>query len=60
VVPPVKHLNISNFLATDDLPVIEEGEIIDTSCVIQVKFEGHKPVFPEMALPAKDPFLKRN
>jgi CBS domain containing-hemolysin-like protein len=47
------------FLAIDDLPVIEEGEIIDTSSVIQVKFDGHKPVFPEMALSAKDPFLKR-
>jgi hypothetical protein len=48
-----------NFLAIDDLPVIEEGEIIDTNSVIQVKFDGHKPVFPEMALSAKDPFLKR-
>ncbi len=48
-----------NFLAIDDLPVIEEGEIIDTNSVIQVRFDGHKPVFPEMALSAKDPFLKR-
>ncbi len=48
-----------NFLAIDDLPVIEEGEKIDTSSVIKLQFADGKPVFPEMELSVEDPFLKR-
>lgn len=48
-----------NFLAIDDLPVIEEGETIDTNSVIQLQFDTNTPVFPEMELSAKDPFLNR-
>ena len=47
-----------NFLAIDDLPVVKEGEIVDPNSVIQLPFAGDKPVFPEMALSATDPFLK--
>ena len=48
-----------NFLAIDDLPVIEEGEKIDASSVIELEFEDGRPVFPEMELSAEDPFLKQ-
>jgi len=47
-----------NFLAIDDLPVVKEGETVDPNSVIQLPFAGDKPVFPEMALSATDPFLK--
>ena len=47
-----------NFLAIDDLSVVKEGETIDPDSVIQLQFVGEKPVFPEMALSATDPFLK--
>ena len=48
-----------NFLAIDDLPVIEEGEKIDTSSVVKLQFADGKPVFPKMELSVEDPFLKR-
>jgi len=48
-----------NFLAIDDLPVIEEGEKIDTCSVIELQFADGRPVFPKMELSAVDPFLKR-
>lgn len=47
-----------NFLAIDDLPVVKEGETVDPNSVIQLPFAGDKPIFPEMALSATDPFLK--
>jgi hypothetical protein len=47
-----------NFLAIDDLPVVREGEKIDPDSIIQLPFAGDKPVFPEIALSATDPFLK--
>ena len=47
-----------NFLAIDDLPVVEEGETLDPTSIIQLPFDGDKPVFPEMELSAGDPFLK--
>lgn len=47
-----------NFLAIDDLPVVREGETVDPNSVIQLPFAGDKPVFPDIALSATDPFLK--
>jgi hypothetical protein len=47
-----------NFLAIDDLLVVQEGETIDPNSVIQLTFVGDKPVFPKMALSVTDPFLK--
>ena len=47
-----------NFLAIDDLPVLVEGETVDPASVIELSFEGDKPVFPEMELSATDPFFK--
>ena len=47
-----------NFLAIDDLPVVEEGEIVDAKSVIQLPFIGDKPVFPRIDRSDKDPFLK--
>jgi hypothetical protein len=47
-----------NFLEIDDLPVVEEGEIVDTNSIIQLPFLGDKPVFPKIDRSHKDPFLK--
>jgi metal transporter CNNM len=47
-----------NFLAIDDLPIVKEGEIVEPDSVIQLSFVGEKPVFPELELSCKDPFLK--
>lgn len=48
-----------NFLAIDDLKVSEEGERIDPLSIIVLKFEGNRPVFPEMTSSASDRFLRR-
>ena len=47
-----------NFLSIDDLPVIEEGEIVDSDSVVQLQFENDKPVFPEIERSVTDPFLE--
>ena len=47
-----------NFLAIDDLLVVQEGETIDPNSVIQLTFVGEKPVFPKMELSPSDEFLK--
>lgn len=46
-----------NFLAIDDLPVVKEGEIIEPRSVIQLQFDGDKPLFPKMELSAADPLI---
>jgi len=48
-----------NFLAMDDLGVSEEGERIDPLSIIPMKFEGNRPLFPEIAPSVSDPFLRR-
>ena len=48
-----------NFLAMDDIGVSEEGERIDPLSIIPMKFEGNRPVFPEIAPSPSDLFLRR-
>ncbi len=48
-----------NFLELDDLPVSEEGEPVDPESVIEMEFEGGRPLFPEIAPDPSDPFLER-
>ncbi len=48
-----------NFLAIDDLPVTEEGEIIDPKSIIMMEFKGGKPVFPKITPSGSDDFLNR-
>jgi metal transporter CNNM len=48
-----------NFLAIDDVPVDEEGELVDEDSIIQIPFvEGH-PVFPRIGPEADDDFLRK-
>jgi hypothetical protein len=47
-----------NFLAIDDLPVMEEGEIIVADSIIKLPFENNRPCFPQVNLSVEDPFLK--
>lgn len=46
-----------NFLAMDDLAIIEEGEPIDPKSVIELTFENNKPIFPIIKRSCEDPFL---
>lgn len=46
-----------NFLAIDDLPVIKEGEIIAPESIIQLTFDGDRPIFPKIKHSATDQLL---
>jgi metal transporter CNNM len=48
-----------NFLDLDDIPVIDEGELIDPQSVIALPFEKGRPVFPAFRPAPDDPFLRR-
>ena len=46
-----------NFLALDDLPIKDEGEMIDPQSIIRLEFDGVTPVFPKIDLTATDAFI---
>ena len=46
-----------NFLRIDDLPVGDEGEIVDPVSIIPLKIEFDLPVFPPFRRNSDDPFL---
>ena len=46
-----------NFLRIDDLPVGDEGEIVDPVSIIPMKMEFDLPVFPPFQRNPDDPFL---
>ncbi len=48
-----------NFLAIDDLMVVEEGELVDPRSVITLPIENNMPVFPNFDRTTSDPFLRR-
>ncbi|MGD2268771.1 MAG: DUF21 domain-containing protein [Desulfobacterales bacterium] len=48
-----------NFLAIDDLLVIEEGEKIDPKSIIALPVENSLPIFPKFERTTDDPFLKK-
>ncbi len=48
-----------NFLDLDDVPLRDEGETVDPASVLQLDFDGPRPVFPEITADPGDPFLQR-
>lgn len=48
-----------NFLAIDDLKVMEEGEIVDPLSVVAIDFEGSTPIFPKIISSVDDIFLQK-
>ncbi len=48
-----------NFLALDDLVVVQEGEPVDPRSVIALPVEGGRPVFPVFSHAPDDPFLMK-
>ena len=55
----VEAVGAINFLALDDLPVGQEGELLDPQSVIRLVFRNGRPVFPEITRSVEDPFLQR-
>jgi hypothetical protein len=48
-----------NFLAFDDLIVLQEGEPLDSQSVVSIQFINGSPVFPKFDGSPADPFLQR-
>lgn len=48
-----------NFLALDDLPIREEGEILDSRSIISLPIRGGYPQFPPFERNMEDPFLQK-
>lgn len=55
----VEAVGAINFLALDDLPVGQEGELLDPQSMISLTFHNGRPVFPEITRSVADPFLQR-
>jgi metal transporter CNNM len=48
-----------NFLALDDIPVLEEGELIDPLSIVKLPSLNQRPAFPNFERKPTDPFLRR-
>ncbi len=48
-----------NFLAIDDLRVVDEGEHIDPDSLITLEFQNGLPIFPPFDRKISDPFLRQ-
>ena len=48
-----------NFLAIDDLPVVQEGESIDPGSILPLRFHGGRAIFPAIERSCDDPFLEK-
>lgn len=48
-----------NFLDLDDVPVVEEGEIVDPRSIIALPHDNGRPVLPPFERSQQDPFLQR-
>ncbi len=55
----VEAVGAINFLALDDLPMGQEGELLDPLSVFRLVFHNGRPVFPEIKRSVDDPFLRQ-
>ncbi|MEN8259701.1 MAG: CNNM domain-containing protein [Pseudomonadota bacterium] len=58
-ISPLEGIGALNFLEIDDVPVREEGVIIDERSLITLPVENDAPVFPPFMPSPDDPFLKQ-
>ncbi|MCX4027771.1 DUF21 domain-containing protein [Endozoicomonas sp. SM1973] len=54
----IEGTGVINFLALDDIPVKDEGEIVSPKSIIALSFKEGKPVFPDITCNPDDPFLR--
>ncbi len=55
----VEGIGALNFMAIDDLNVLEEGEALVPKSLLALPVSGGKPVFPAFASTPADPFLQK-
>ncbi|WP_300667282.1 DUF21 domain-containing protein [Desulfoluna sp.] len=56
-IDPVEGKGALNFLALDDIPLAQEGELIDPKSIIPLPFQDGMPVFPASGTPAFEDFI---
>lgn len=54
----IEGLGALNFLAIDDLPLVQLGEPLNDNSIVRIPFRGDAAVFPEYATDPHDPFLQ--
>ena len=54
----VEGIGALNFMALDDLSVLEEGQELDPKSLIELPSEAGRPIFPSFAHAPDDPFLR--
>jgi len=52
-------IGASNFLDLDDIPMCEEGELLDPRSIITLPNEGDRPKLPQFNSSPDDPFLRQ-
>jgi hypothetical protein len=55
----VEGIGALNFMALDDLSVLEEGQQLDPASLVELPEEEGRPVFPSFESSPTDPFLER-
>jgi metal transporter CNNM len=48
-----------NFLDLDDIPVLEEGELVDPLSIVKLPSVNQRPTFPKFERTPTDPFLRQ-
>lgn len=56
-IDPVEGKGALNFLALDDIPLSQEGELIDLKSIISLPFQNYMPIFPTSGTPAFEDFI---
>lgn len=55
----VEGVGAMNFFTLDDQPLADEGDEVHPESIIELDFDGSRPVFPEVRPEKDDPFLNR-
>ncbi len=58
-IDPLEGIGALNFLSLDDLPIAEEGELVDPDSIIALKCSSDLPMLPDFERHPNDPFLRQ-
>lgn len=54
----IEGLGALNFLAIDDIPIVQEGEPLNDKSIVPISFAGDAPAFPDYESSRRDSFLQ--
>ncbi|MGA1598997.1 MAG: DUF21 domain-containing protein [bacterium] len=56
-IDPLEGIGALNFLSIDDIPIAEEGELVDPESIIALRCDSDLPTLPSFERAPEDPFL---